>query len=126
MPAGSIVLLHSISHLAWASPAAYSKDFVRARQKIYAVYRSGLTVIGGLPLLANGCMDTNLFQDLATVSIWMETVRHPAGRDISSTRAVWCSLFTFNASKPSAEAADTLVCSQLLALQNPSYIGSSS
>ena len=78
VPAGSIVLLHSISHLAWAGPAAYSEDFVRARQKIYAVYRSGLTVIGGLPLLANGCMDTNLVQDLATVSIWMETVRHLA------------------------------------------------
>ena len=78
VPAGSIVLLHSISHLAWAGPAAYSEDFVRARQKIYAVYRSGLTVIGGLPLLANGCTDTNLVQDLATVSIWMETVRHLA------------------------------------------------
>ena len=78
VPAGSIVLLHSISHLAWAGPAAYSEDFVRARQQIYAVYRSRLTVIGGLPLLANGCTDTNLVQDLATVSIWMETVRHLA------------------------------------------------
>ena len=93
VPAGSVVLLHSISHLAWAGPAAYCEDFVRARQRIYAVYRSGLTVIGGLPLLANGCKDPDLVQDLATVSIWMETVRHPAKRDISSSRAVWRSLF---------------------------------
>ena len=112
VPAGSVVLLHSISHLAWAGPAAYCEDFVRARQRIYAVYRSSLTVIGGLSLLANGCRDPNLAQDLATVSIWMETVRQPAERDISSSRALWRSLFISNASKPSAEAADSSLSSQ--------------
>ena len=35
VPAGSVVLLHSSSHLAWAGPAAYCEDFVRARQRIY-------------------------------------------------------------------------------------------
>ena len=112
VPAGSVVLLHSTSLLAWAGPAAYCEDFVRARQRIYGVYRSSLTVIGGLPLLANGCKDPDLVQDLATVSIWMETVRNPAERDISSSRAVWRSLFISTASKPSAEAADSLLGSQ--------------
>ena len=112
VPAGSVVLLHSVSLLAWAGPAAYCEDFVRARQRIYGVYRTGLTVMGGLPLLANGCNDQDLVQDLATVSIWMETVRNPAERDISSSRAVWRSLFIPTASKPSAEAAVWLVSGQ--------------
>ena len=112
VPAGSVVLLHSVSLLAWAGPAAYCEDFVRARQRIYGVYRTGLTVMGGLPLLANGCNDQDLVQDLATVSIWMETVRNPAERDISSSRAVWRSLFIPTASKPSAEAAARLVSGQ--------------
>ena len=102
------MLLHSTSHLAWAGPAAYCEDFVRARQRIYGAYRSGLTVMGGLPLLANGCKDPDLVQDLATVSIWMETVRNPAERDISSARSVWRTLFIPPASKPSAEAAVSL------------------
>ena len=126
MPAGSIILLHSISHLAWAGPAAYCEDFVRARQKILAVYRSGLSVIGGLPLLANGCTDKNIVQDLATVSIWLETVRHPAERDIIATRALWRSLFTSNVSKPSAETTETGYCGEPSAPQNLYHIGSGS
>ena len=126
VPAGSIILLHSISHLAWAGPAAYCEDFVRARQKILAVYRSGLSVIGGLPLLANGCTDKNIVQDLATVSIWLETVRHPAERDITATRALWRSLFTPVVSKPSAETTDTVYCGKPSAPKNLYNIGSGS
>ena len=37
VPAGSVVLLHSTSLLAWAGPAAYCEDFVRARQRIWSV-----------------------------------------------------------------------------------------
>ena len=126
VPAGSVVLLHSISLLAWAGPAAYCEDFVRARQRIYGVYRSGLTVMGGLPLLANGCKDPDLVQDLATVSIWMETVRNPAERDISSSRAVWRSLFIPTASKPSAEAAVSLLSGQPSAPHSSCVTGSGS
>ena len=32
VPAGSIVLIHSLSHLAWVGAAAYAEDLVRARQ----------------------------------------------------------------------------------------------
>ena len=51
---------------------------------------------------------------------------HLAERDITATRALWRSLFTTNASKPSAEAAGTLRCSQPSAPQDPCYIGSGS
>ena len=73
---------------------------------------SGLTVIGGLPLLANGCKDPDLVQDLATVSICMKYVRHPAERDISSSCTVWRSLFISNTSKPSAEVAHSVLSGQ--------------
>ena len=32
IPAGSVVLIHSLSYLTWVGPAAYAEDFVRARQ----------------------------------------------------------------------------------------------
>ena len=41
LPAGSVVLLHSLSHLKWVGTAAYAEDFVRSRQRILATYRSG-------------------------------------------------------------------------------------
>ena len=82
--------------------------------------------MGGLPLLANGCKDPDLVQDLATVSIWMETVRNPAERDISSSRAVWRSLFIPTASKPSAEAAVSLLSGQPSAPHSSCVTGSGS
>ena len=52
IPAGTVVLLHSLSHLAWVGAAAYAEDLVRARQRITGTYRSGVLVLHGLPLPA--------------------------------------------------------------------------
>ena len=116
VPAGSIVLIHSLSHLAWVGAAAYAEDLVRARQRICAAYRSGLFVLTGLPLPAGGCTDTNLLRDLLTVSDWADCARHPAERDIGTTRALWKKLLILTGSKPSAEPASHNMCSKPSAL----------
>ena len=116
VPAGSIVLIHSLSHLAWVGPAAYAEDLVRARQRICAAYRSGLFVLSGLPLPAGGCPDTNLVRDLTTVSDWADCARHPAERDIGTTRALWKKLIFQTGSKPSAEPVNSNMCSKPSAL----------
>jgi hypothetical protein len=51
IPSGSVVLLFSASHLAWAGPAAYSKEWVAARGKIMRVLGGGVEIVQGFPLL---------------------------------------------------------------------------
>ena len=86
VPAGSVVMIHSLSHLAWVGAAAYTEDLVRSRQQITATYRSGISVIHGVPLLNNGSVNVTLVNDLKIVMSWYNAVRHPAERDIISAR----------------------------------------
>ena len=93
VPAGSVILIHSLSHLAWVGPAAYAEDFVRARQKICGTYRSGLTVLNGLPVPAEGSCNSDLTNELAAMADWLLLAKNRAERDISNTRAIWKELF---------------------------------
>ncbi|MFN9943102.1 MAG: hypothetical protein ACK56I_26900, partial [bacterium] len=51
VPAGTVVLISSASHLAAVGTAAYAEDLVRAFRAIRAVYETGITVMHGIPLL---------------------------------------------------------------------------
>ena len=93
VPAGSVVLLHSLSHLAWVGPTAYAEDLVRARQRICGTYRSGISVLHGLPMPPDGSLDTALVNDLAAIANWQVLAKPGSERDITSTRLVWKSLF---------------------------------
>ena len=88
LPAGLVVLLHSLSHLAWVGAAAYAEDFVRCRQRICGIYKSGLSVIHGIPILQEGSKLHTLISDLSIVYDWYNTVRHTAERDILKTRKI--------------------------------------
>ena len=94
VPAGSVILIHSLSHLAWVGPAAYAEDLVRARQRICGTYRSGVTVIHGLPVPADGCGNSDLVNDLAAVADWINLAKNRAERDITSTRDIWRGMFS--------------------------------
>ena len=101
IPAGTVVLLHSLSHLAWVGPAAYAEDLVRARQRITNMYQSGILVLHGLPLSASGSTDSNIVNDLTAVSDWLNLVRDPSERDISLTGDMWQARLLANGSVPS-------------------------
>ena len=94
VPAGSVVLLHSLSHLAWVGAAAYSEDLVRSRQRITGAYRSGVSVIHGIPLLSSGSENYSLVNDLKIVLDWYNAVRHLAERDPAAARRLAYSLIT--------------------------------
>ena len=102
VPAGTVVLIHSLSHLAWVGAAAYAEDFVRVRQRISAVYRSGISVIHGIPILRSGSNNSLLASDLKVVLTWYNTVRHIAERDVVQTRDI--SFNMFSAASPMAAA----------------------
>ena len=82
VPAGTVVLLHSISHLAWVGAAAFAEDFVRCLQRICGVYRSGISVIHGVSVLLGGSNLRPLSSDLNIVLDWYSSTRHMAERDI--------------------------------------------
>ena len=69
VPAGTVVLLHSVSHLAWVGPAAYTEDLVRARQRICGTYRTGILVLHVLPLLPEGSSDTRTWSESGSASV---------------------------------------------------------
>ena len=82
------MLLHSISHLAWVGAPAYAEDFVRCRQRICGIYRSGISVIHGIPVLLGGSNLRSLSSDLNIVLDWYSSVRHTAERDMVNTRKI--------------------------------------
>ena len=86
VPAGTVVLLHSLSHLAWVGAAAYAEDFVRCRQRICGVYRAGISVIHGIPVLLGGSKLKSMTSDLSIVLDWYNSARHSAERDVVGTR----------------------------------------
>ena len=88
VPAGTVVLLHSISHLAWVGAAAYAEDLVRCCQRIFGVYRSGISVIHRVPVLLGGSNLRPLSSDLNIVLDWYSSTRHTAERDIVDTRKI--------------------------------------
>ena len=124
LPAGSVVLLHSLSHLKWVGTAAYAEDFVRSRQRILATYRSGLSVLHGLPILAEGSTDSSLANDLLAIVRWYSLVLNPADRDIQATRSAWSGILIDNAVQSSTAAPPLHTCSGVQPSATPTDMGS--
>ena len=124
LPAGSVVLLHSLSHLKWVGTAAYAEDFVCARQRILATYRTGLSVLHGLPLLAEGSSDSSLANDLLSIVRWYSLVLNPADRDIQTTRSAWSGVLIHNAVQSSTAAQPKHICSGVQPTAMPTALGS--
>jgi hypothetical protein len=83
VPAGSVLVLTSASHLAWVGPGAYAQDFMAARQKLRATYRGGVEIIHGIPLLVSGVSDGASAAAISDFFLWLKQVT--TGRNISQT-----------------------------------------
>ena len=99
------MLIHSLSYLTWVGPAAYAEDFVRAHQWICGHYRTGLSVLHGLPVLQDGTDDLNIANALSTVFRWYSLAANPAERDIIRTRSVWNDILLATAVQSSTAAS---------------------
>jgi hypothetical protein len=49
IPVGSVIVIFSASHLAWAGAATYAKDWVSTRMKINRALGGGVELLHGLP-----------------------------------------------------------------------------
>jgi len=71
---GSLVLLSSATHLAWAGVAAYAEDFVRASRLLSGGLGAGVSVRHGLPLLLGGTNSPALIRSLFELGAWLSSL----------------------------------------------------
>jgi hypothetical protein len=89
VPAGSVVVLSSASHLARVGTAAYAADFVGVRGRLVGVMGGGIELVHGFPIFLSGTEDSALIRSIADIAHWLEGIS--TGRDISKARRAFLS-----------------------------------
>jgi hypothetical protein len=85
VPAGSVVVLSSMSQLAWVGTAAYVAKFVGARRRLLAAFGGALEVVHGVPV---PCVSINSRVGIRALFDCMAWVHQVSGsRDITDRRA---------------------------------------
>jgi ribosome-associated protein YbcJ (S4-like RNA binding protein) len=75
IPAGSIVMLSSLTHLADVGVSAYTEDLCAGYAKINRVFRGGLVVLPGLVFPPpGGFVDPGLIRDIFLLMNWSKSV----------------------------------------------------
>ncbi len=85
MPAGAVVLISSLSHLAAVSTAAYAEDLVKAFKAVKAVYGNGINVMHGIPFPLSGIEESSMIRSLMEVCTWYPGVTAYSTTELSST-----------------------------------------
>ncbi len=91
IPAGTVVLLASASHMAVSGSAEYVADFVRANIKMREALSGGVRVVHGIPLLLGGTNNTAALRTMAEISAWV-ALTSGLSNDITATRSLWDNL----------------------------------
>jgi len=86
VPAGTVILLSSLSHLAAVGTAVYAEDLVRAFRAIKGMYGDGVTVMHGIPLLIHGVSDPSIIRAQLEIEHWYRIVTFSCTKEISRTR----------------------------------------
>ena len=108
VPAGSVVLIHSATHMSWVGAAAYAEDLIAAQRRIVSAFGNSVIVIHGLPLLGSGSEDPGLIKSLVIVTKWYELMMDSV-RDITATRKCWLSMLTPGSLIASGTRAGSLI-----------------
>jgi hypothetical protein len=85
MPAGTVVLISSLSHLAAVGTAAYAEDLVKAFKAVRAVYSTGVNIMHGIPFPLCGIEDPSTIRSLLEISTWYPGVTSHSTKELSST-----------------------------------------
>ncbi len=91
LPADTIVMLASASHLARCGTSAYAEDFVHAKNRLEAELPAGCLVLHAPVFLLAGCTDAPLIRSLYEICQWLVEVdgrKHQAG-DLSELYLLW-------------------------------------
>ena len=85
VPAGTVVLISSVSHLAAVGTAAYAEDLVRACKAVRAVYGNGITVMHGIPLLLSGLHCYSTIRSLLEIGTWYKSITSLSTKELSES-----------------------------------------
>jgi hypothetical protein len=90
IPAGTILLLASASHMAAVGTAEYAADFVCANIRIREALTSGVRILHGIPFLIGGTSNIPAIRSMAKINHWLTSISG-VKHDIAATRALWAS-----------------------------------
>jgi hypothetical protein len=93
IPAGTVLVLASASHMAAVGTAEYAADFVRASIRLRETLAGGVRVLHGIPLLIGGTSNTAAIRTMEEINQWITNISG-VQQDISSTRALWATLIS--------------------------------
>ncbi len=85
VPAGTVALISSVSHLVAVVTAAYSEDLLRASKAVRAVYGTGITVMHGIPLLLSGLHCYSTIRSLLEIGTWYKSVTALSTKELSDS-----------------------------------------
>ena len=91
IPAGSVAVLASASHLAAVGPEAYAADFVKAAKTVRTSFGEGIIVLHGFPVMIGGCTDPVLIGNMVDINLWVGMAASK-GRDLVTTRKLFHTL----------------------------------
>ncbi len=120
MPAGSVVLLASASHVAAVGAADYAADYVGTSGLIQGAFAGSVTVMHGISFLLGGTSNSPALRALAEVEHWVKLTLQ--GTDtISASRAIWADSLTTDTSTDDQQIIIRLPISQK-SLERCTYI----
>jgi hypothetical protein len=71
VPAGSVILLSSASHLQMMGVAGYMVDLGREFERLGSTFGGGVIGIPGVPVLLGGCDDSTAVRSILEAGIWL-------------------------------------------------------
>jgi hypothetical protein len=90
VPAGTVVLLSSVSHLAAVGTAAYAADLVGAFQAIRKLYGDAIVLQHGVPLLISGVDSHSIIRSMLEIESWYKQLTLSSTVEISNTHTAFC------------------------------------
>ncbi len=88
IPADTVMLLASASHMAMVGTAEYAADFVRANIRMREMLSGGVRIIHGIPHFLCGTNNTAALRTMAEISRWL-ALTSGLNNNIAATRSLW-------------------------------------
>jgi hypothetical protein len=88
VPAGTVVVLSSVSQLARVGTEEYVTQYIGDRGRLLGVFKGGVEVVHGIPILLSGISDRASIRALADCTDWCASVSGSLKRDITDTRTL--------------------------------------
>jgi hypothetical protein len=74
LPAGSVVILSSATHLLMEGLEGYVEDMIKSLKKIGSIFGGGIIATPGIPIFLGGCNSPELIRDVWDLMSWLKCI----------------------------------------------------